>query len=293
MTKVTNEEFLNKLLEVVYKLSNIAKTQSYRLKSKWGEYMAPTNDSPYLIRDIPLDKEKFIEDIDYRIQVLKNIEKALVDGFHAIKSVLNTFYNSYFDSELFRSDFSDDDQLILKYLVAKEILGNLIQYNKMDHDSVPLKYNIMGRNYYTMKLRSESANEILSNLEKLNIKNLKLVDLYEIMEEIKKDGIIEIKKQDEEYFYEINRTLELTPEGNKKYSNLLAPIVNWPTGFWRSFYNIRELNVTPDESCKHQDFLNKTLAKSATQGFGPTHYVFNNLIKYYEKIKEEEKKKKS
>ncbi|MFX1324264.1 MAG: hypothetical protein ACFE8N_04860 [Promethearchaeota archaeon] len=287
MTTVNNEEFLNKLVEVVYKLSNIAKQQSYRLKSKWEEYLKPIKDTPYLVRDIPLDKKKFIEDIDYRIQVLKTVEQAVVDGFYAIKAVLNTLYNSYFDSELFRSDFSDDDQLILKYLVAKEILGNLIQYNKMDHDSVPLKYNIMGRNYYTMKLKSESANEILSNLEKLNIKNLKLVDLNEIMEEIKKDGIIDIKKQDEEYFYEIKRTLNLTPEGDRKYNNLLAPIVNWPTGFWRSFYNIRELNVTPDESCKYQDFLTKTLAKSATQGFGPTDYVFKNLIKYYEKIKEE------
>ncbi|MHA2394391.1 MAG: hypothetical protein ACXAEX_20830, partial [Promethearchaeota archaeon] len=284
MTTVNGEEFLNKLLEVVYKLSNIVKTQSYRLKDKWEGYLKPINDNPYLVRKIHLDKKKFIEDIDYRIKVLKNVEQAAVDGFYAIKSVLETFYNIYFDSELFKREFSNEDQLILKYLVAKEILGNLIQYNKMDHESVPLKFNIIGRNYTRMKLKSQSANEILSNLEKLNIKDLELTDLHKIMEEIEKDGIINIEKQGNEYFYDIKKPLELTPEGNKKYTNLLAPIVNWPTGFWRSFYNIRELNVTPDESCKHQDFLKKTLAKSATQGFGPTKYVFKNLIKYYEKI---------
>ncbi|MFX1488559.1 MAG: hypothetical protein ACFFBI_05385, partial [Promethearchaeota archaeon] len=67
----------------------------------------------------------------------------------------------------------------------------------------------------------------------------------------------------------------------------LAPIVDWPTGFWRSFYNVRELNVTPRDSFRHRDFLLTTLSKTATQGYSPAHYVFNNLIKYYEKIRDE------
>jgi len=37
MTEVSEEEFLIKLLDVVHKLSNIAKTQSYRFKKKWDE----------------------------------------------------------------------------------------------------------------------------------------------------------------------------------------------------------------------------------------------------------------
>ncbi len=292
MTEVSEEEFLKKLLEVIHKLSHIAKTQSYRLKKKWDDYLKPLNEEPHTIRQIPLKNQKFLTDIEYRIKVLKNVEQAIVDGFHSIKSILQTLYNSYFDSELFKEDFSEDDQLMLKYRIAKKILGDLIQYNKIDHESVPMKYNIMARNYTLIKLKGQTDKEILSNLKKLNIKDIQLAELIKLMEEIKSDGIINIKKKGKNNFYEIEKELELSQEGKAKYKNLLAPIVDWPTGFWRSFYNIRELNVSPDDSCKHRDFLLKVLTKSATQGYAPMHYVFKNLVKYYEKKKEEAKKKK-
>lgn len=287
MTEVTEEEFLNKLLEVVYKLSSIAKTQSYRFKRKWNAYLKPLNDKPHTVRQIPLDKGKFLSDIDYRIKVLKNVEQAIIDGFYTIKSVLQTLYDKYFDSELFKNDFSEEDQLVLKYYVAKEILGNLIQFNKIDHESVPMKYNIMARNYTLIKLKGQTSKEILSSLKKLNITDIKLSDFNKNMEEIQLDGIISIKKKDKDNFYELKKELHLSKEGKAKYTNVLQPLVDFPTGFWRSFYNIRELNVTPDEDCTHRDFLLKVLIKSATQGYSPTHYVFKNLIKYYEKIKED------
>ncbi|MFX0080408.1 MAG: hypothetical protein ACFE94_01515 [Candidatus Hodarchaeota archaeon] len=287
MTEVSEQEFLKKLLEVVYKLSSIAKTQTYRLKSKWEDYLKTLNEEPHFIRQIPLDKEKFLTNIEYRIEVLKHVEQAVVDGFYSIKSILLILYNSYFNSELFKGDFSVEDQLILKYLIAKKILGDLIQYNKLDHESVPMKYNIIARNYTIMKLKGQTDTEILSSLEKLNIKDVKLNDLSKLMEEIKLDGIIKITKNGKNNFYEIQKELELSKEGILKYQRDLAPIIDWPTGFWRSFYNIRELNVSPDENSTHRDFLLKVLIKTATQGYSPTHYVFKNLVKYYEKIKEE------
>ena len=286
MTEVSEEEFLIKLLDVVHKLSNIAKTQSYRFKKKWDEYLKPLNKKPHIIRQIPLDKTKFLADIDYRIKVLKNVENAVVDGFHSIKSLLQTLYGVYFDSELFKKDFSEDDQLILKYFTAKQILGNLIQYNKMDHESVPMKYNIIARNYTLIKLKGQTDTEVLDNLKKLNITDIKQADLIKIMQEVKSEGIITIKKKGKDNFYELKKELIISQEGKKQYNQVLQPLVDYPTGFWRSFYNIRELNVTPDENCTHQDFLMKVLTKSATQGYTPTHYVFKNLVKYYEKIKE-------
>jgi len=115
------------------------------------------------------------------------------------------------------------------------------------------------------------------------------------MKEVKSEGIITIKKKGKKNFYELKKELILSQDGKKQYNQVLQPLVDYPTGFWRSFYNIRELNVTPDKNCTHQDFLTKVLVKSATQGYAPTHYVFKNLVKYYEKIKveEEQKKKKS
>ena len=287
MTEVSEEEFLKKLLDVVQKLSNIAKTQSYRFKKKWDEYLKPLNNKPHIIRQIPLDKNKFLTDIDYRIEVLKNVENAVVDGFHSIKSLLQTLYGNYFNSELFKKDFSEEDQLILKYLTAKQILGNLIQYNRMDHESVPMKYNIMARNYTLIKLKGQTDTEILDNLKKLNITDIKPADLISIMKEVKLEGIITIKKKGKDNFYELKKELILSQDGKKQYNQVLQPLVDYPTGFWRSFYNIRELNVTPDENCTHRDYLAKVLVKTATQGYSPMHYVFKNLVKYYEKIKEE------
>ncbi len=287
MTEVSEEQFLNKLCEVVYKLSGIVKTQSPRFKKKWDEYLEPLNIEPHIICQIPLDKDRFLKDIDYRITVLKNVEQATLDGFYSVKTLLQTFYGSYFDSELFKNDFSKEDQLILKYFVAKEILGNLIQYNKLDHESVPLKYNIIARNYTLMKLKGQTNQEILDNLNKLNIKDVKLTDVENFMNEIESDGIINIKKKGKNYHYSIKKELELTKEGKNYYSQVLQPLVDFPTLFFRSFFNIRELNVTLDQNVKYGDFLQKILLKTATQGFSPTNYVFKNLIKYYVKIKEE------
>jgi hypothetical protein len=286
MTEVSEKEFLNKLLEVVYKLSSIAKTQSYRFKKKWEDYLQPFNKNPHLVRQIPLDKDKFLKDIDYRIAVLKNLKGALNDGLNSIQSLLHTLYKSYFDSELFKNDFSAEDQLILKYLVAKEILGNLIQYNKIDHETVPLKYNILARNYIMLKLKDQSDTEILDSLEKLNISEINSANLNEYMDQIKNDGIINIEKEKESYIYKLNKTLELSTEGKLKYGQTLQSLIDWPTLFWRSFYNIRELNVTLDAKCRQHEFITKTLVKSATQGYIPTNFVITNLIKYYEMIKE-------
>ncbi len=289
MTQVSEAEFLKKLLVVVHKLSNIAKAQSYRFKKKWDEYLNPINDKPHLVRQIPLDKVKFVKDIEYRIKVLKNVEQSIVDGFYCIKSILITLYETYFDSDLFKNDFSEEDQLILKYLAAKEILGNLIQYNKLDHESVPLKYNIIARNYTMIKLKGQMNNAILDSLKKLNITEIELSDVNKLMEEIKEDGIITIKKKGKNYLYELKKELKLSKEGKIHYSQVLQPLVDWPTGFFRSFYNVRELNVNLDSKIKYGDFLAKTLQKTATQGVSPVHYVFKNLVKYYEKIKEESK----
>ena len=287
MTKVSETEFLNKLLEVVYKLSTIVKTQSPRFKKKWDEYLKPFNEKPHIVRQIPLDKTKFLKDIDYRIDVLKIVEEATVDGFYSTKTLLHTLYSSYFDSELFKKDFSEEDQVILKYFIAKEILGNLIQYNKLDHESVPLKYNIIGRNYTLIKLQGLTELEILDSLKKLNMKGIELADVNNYMKEIEADGIVIVDKKGKTNYYYLNKEIALTKDGRLVYTQVLQSLVDWPTLFFRSFFNIRELNVTLDQNIKYHDFLQKILLKTATQGFSPTNYVFKNLVKYYEKIKDE------
>lgn len=288
MTEVTEKDFLERLHEVSSKLIVIANTQSSRFKTKWNEYLKPFNDKPYVVRKLPLplNKDKFINDIDFRIEILKLLGQAVLDGFYSIKSLLYTLYNSYFESDLFKKDFSEEDQLILKYLVSKEILGNLIQYNIMDHETVPLKYNIIARNYALMKLQGVNNKEIQSNLKRLQIE-LNLPEINQLMKEIRKDGLISISKKGKAKIYNVNKDLTLSQNGEKKYITTgLQALIAFPTQFWRSFYNIRELNITPVKGFKYRQFLIKVLSKSAIQGFTATEYVFKNLIKYFEKIKE-------
>lgn len=287
MTSVTEKEFLDKLLNTVRKLTSIANNQGARFRTKWDEYLKSINDKPHLVRQIKLDKEKFIDDINYRIKILKDLENAFVDGFYAIKSLLETLYNSYFnDSKLFKKDFSKADQLMLKYYIAREILGNLVQYNQMDHETVPLKYNVIARNYLLIKLKGQMDSEILENLKRLKI-DIDIAHLHNIMEEIEADGIITKTKKGENYFYELNKKLKLSEKGKEIYNRNLRSLVEWPTQLWRSFYNIRELNVTVEDNIPDRDFLHKALSRTATQGFSAADYVFKNLIKYYEKVKED------
>ncbi len=290
MTTVTGKEFLTKLMNVVKKLEVLANTQGYRFKTKWKEYLNPVNDKPHLVRQLKLDKEKFIEDIEYRITILKEVEQAFADGFQTIKSLLKTLYSSYFQDncKLFIKNYSEEDQLILKYYVAREILGNLVQFNQLEHESVPLKYNIIARNYLLIKMNGQMDSEILENMKKLQMKDITLENINNLMVEVEAEGLVTKTKKGENYFYELKKELKLSEKGQEYYEQTLYPLVEWPTQFWRSFYNIREINVTVDNDTPHHEFLNKILSRSATQGFGPCDFVFKNLIKYFEEIKGEE-----
>ena len=287
MTNVTSEEFLIKLFSVAYKLFTIAKTQSDRLKKEWDENFSSLPEQPHLVRSIRPEKEKFLTDIDYRIKVLNTIKLSFEDGFHSIKSLLTALFHSYFkDSDIFTQNFIREDQNKLKYLVAKEILGNLIQYNQLDHETVPLKYNILARNYLIIKFKEQSAKDINENLKKIKIE-LKLPKLKKILDEIIADGFLKKNKVGKIIYYSLQQELELSEECEKTYNQTIRPLVDWPTLFYRSYYNVRELNVTVDNDSNHLEFLNKVLQKAATQGYIACHYVFKNTVKYYGKLKEE------
>ncbi|GAG26568.1 unnamed protein product, partial [marine sediment metagenome] len=259
----------------------IAKTQSDRLKKEWDESFSSLPEKPHLVRSVRAEKEKFLTDIDYRIEVLNTITLSFEDGFHSIKSILTALYGSYFkDSDIFTQNFSKEDQNNLKYLVAKEILGNLIQYNQLDHETVPLKYNILARNYLLIKFKQQSATSINDNVKKIKIE-LKLNQLRKNLNEIIADGFLKKTKVGKNTYYNLHHEIELSEKGKIAYNQLLRPLVDWSTLFYRSYYNVREINVTVNGDGKYPEFLNKVLQKSATQGYTACHYVFKNLVKYY------------
>ncbi len=287
MTELSKKDFLNKLLEIVKKLSSLSKSQTFRFQQKWNDFLNNIDIKPHLVRIIPVDTEKFLGDIDNRINTLKIVSQAVIDGFYSIKVLIETLYNLYFNSSYFKQQYSEEDQLKIKYLVAKEVLGNLIQYNKLDHQTIPLKYNVIARNYVLLKLKGQNDKSILDNMNKIFDNELTIENIHSVMKEIEADGIISIEQQNEGFYYRLKTEIKLSEEGEKIYNKDLYQMILWPTNFWRSFYNIRELNITPGMDMEYRDFLQKVLSRSATQGFGPTEFVFKNLVKYYEKIKED------
>ncbi len=285
MSEITEKQFLDLLINLIGRLSHIAKTQRYRFRQKWEENFSQIDSKPHLIREIPFEKEKFMKDNEYRLKILKTVFNAFIDGFYAVKSLLETFYDEYFNSKIFKKSYSQEDQLRIKYIVAKEILGNLIQYNRMDHETIPLKYNIIARNYTLLKFNVKTDEDILKNMNKIFKKTpLSLEKIHSIMEEIQKDGLISIIKENETFSYKLESTLELSPEGEKLFNETLAELITWPISLWQSFYNIRELNITPSQIIPHHEFLSKILSHSSTQGFTSANYVFTNLIKYFEMV---------
>ena len=282
MTSVRESEFIYKLYDVVHKLSSISKAQVYRFKKEWDMHLSSFKAKPHLIRNISIEKDRFVNEIDYRISTLNMIKLAFEDCFHTIKSLLAALYNEYLnESDLFLQNFNEQDRLILKYYIAYKILGDLIQYNTMDHETIPLKFNLLARNYLMFKLKGLDDAEILENLKKIKI-FLSDEELKIILNQIIEDGFLE---RSDENRYTLKKELILSPEGEQEYNKILRPLIDWPTGMWRSFYNIRELNVTVGNNGKENIKLNKILEKSATQGYVACHYVFDNLIQYYEQSK--------
>ena len=281
MTKLSEQQFLVKLYEVVYKLSGISKTQSYRFKKEWDAYLSEFEPNPHLLRQFSVEKDLFLNNVSYRIEILDTVRLSFDDGFHSIKSLLSTLYNSYLnDSSKFKKDFSEIDQLQLKYFIAKEILGNLFQYNQLDHESVPLKYNILARTYFMLK-NGLKTKDIKDKLNKVNI-NIKMTELWKYLNEIIEDGFLAKTKEGRINVYNLKKEIELSEEGKKKFNQILRPLVDWPTLFWRSYYNIREINVSITKGAKDPELLNNILIKAATQGYLACHFVFENLKKYYE-----------
>jgi hypothetical protein len=104
------------------------------------------------------------------------------------------------------------------------------------------------------------------------------------LDKIVSDGFLTKIKSRKSLSYNLKQDLTLSEEGNVKYNQTIRPLVDWPTLFYRSYYNVRELNVTVDNDVNYPEFLNKVLQKAATQGYEACYYVFSNLVEYYSKI---------
>jgi hypothetical protein len=105
------------------------------------------------------------------------------------------------------------------------------------------------------------------------------------MDEIVEDGFLDKTRYESYFYYTLKSELILSEEGGEVYNQTIEPLVKWPISFWEYYYNIRELNVTVDSEIEHGEILNNILVRAAIQGYVACHYVFENLVQYYQDIK--------
>lgn len=291
--------FILTLWRIIKKEQTFIHSQMPRFSKLWSEHLEQVEPSPHKIREIQVLRENFFGSDQKKIIILRKLELSLVDGYYTVKSVVETLFGKYFqDSELFLSKFKEEDRIPAKYLAAEALLGALLQFISSEKESVPLKYLIIAKNRSMLKLKGLTDKKILLNInpEGSELERDKINDL---MAELVQSGYVErttVKAngaQDLEgarYYYKWKKDFKLSTEGNYFYNSYINPIIAWTVQLWRSFYNIREIDVQIPENYKFRNFLMKTVAKAATQGFKSCYSVIKNIQTYYEMVIEDSTK---
>jgi len=100
------DNFLRTLLQVVKEKSSNIKAQIPRLHKLWAQFWGDNIQIELkTIRPVVVDEKRFISDLKYRITVVRNLEYAMNDGFFVVKSIVESIFNNYIDSDLMSEDF--------------------------------------------------------------------------------------------------------------------------------------------------------------------------------------------
>ncbi|MHA1727685.1 MAG: hypothetical protein ACTSWY_03020 [Promethearchaeota archaeon] len=269
--------------------------------------MASVEPEPHRIRDFKPNKLRFFENDDYKIKILHEFEISVVDGYYCIKSIVSTLFNNYFtNSELFLKDVDENDRIPMIYMAADTLIGSLLQFLSTEKEIVNIKYLVVVKNKSMLKLKGMFGGEILNNLRASGFKS-DLEKIQKIMGELVELGYVEMRNVSKnvlkigkemektgkkgQFFYKWIKNFELSPEGQNFYKKNIHQVIVWAVQLWRSLYNIRELDVVIPEKYKFRTFLEKTVAKAATQGFMSSYWVVKNLQKYYKLVIEDDLKK--
>ena len=154
--------FLLTLWKIIKKDKAFIQSQMPRFTKLWGQHLAEIEPAPHTIREIPVSKIDFFENDQKKLIILRKLEISLVDGYYAVKSVVETLFVKYFqDSELFLNNFKESDRIHAKYIAAEALLGALLQFISSENELVPLKYLIVAKNRSMLKLKGLTDKRIL------------------------------------------------------------------------------------------------------------------------------------
>ena len=281
------DNFLRTLLEVVKEKSSVIKVQIPRLHKLWRNFWENTPIESKTIRSVVVDDERFISDLKYRIEVVRNLQHAMNDGFFVVKSIIEPIFNLYVDSDLISKDFTNEDLVTAKLMISDLIVGSLLQFIVLDKSSIPIPYIIIAKNKALMKIKALSINRIVDDLKK---NGFEVSDEYvsSVLNDMIELGYVSSENNIDsgENEYKFVKDFLLSAEGQKKFDQKIKPLLEWTIALWRSLFNIRSLDTPIPNNYPHREFLEETVKRAATQGFLSAYNVIENIVNYYEIVKE-------
>ena len=285
-----NDNFLRTLLEIIKEKSSNIKAQIPRLHKLWSQFWGETKVELKTIRPVTVDDKRFNSDLQYRIEVVKNLQHAMNDGFFVVKSIVEPIFNNYIDSELISKDFPIEDLVAAKLIISDVLVGSLLQFIVLDKNAIPVPYIIIAKNKALMKVKALSIDRIIDDMKKngFEVSNEYVSSVLNDMIQlgyVSRETVID----SDEIVYKFINDFSLSETSQKKFDVKIKPLLEWTIALWRTLFNIRSLNTPIPDDYPHRRFLEETVKRAATQGYLSAHNVMENIAKYYEILMESKK----
>jgi len=277
---------------VVKEKSSNIRAQIPRLHKLWSQFWGETQVELKAIRPVVVDDKRFISDLQYRIDVVRNLQNAMNDGFFAVKSIVEPIFSNYIDSDLIYKDFSNEDLVAAKLNICDLLVGSLLQFIVLDKNAIPVPYIIIAKNKALMKLKALSIHRIVDDMNK-NGFEVSNEYVSSVMNDMIDLGYVSKHKiiDSDEIVYKFVKDFSLSELGQSKFDQKIKPLLEWTIALWRSLFNIRSLDTPIPDDYSHRSFLEETVKRAATQGYLSSHNVMENIANYYEILLENKKEK--
>ncbi|MHA1734401.1 MAG: hypothetical protein ACTSU5_20875 [Promethearchaeota archaeon] len=283
MNPAPGDKFDEILAEVVDKSVSFLRFHVPRFSQLWTDFWRHFEPNPRLVHPFAFDRERFGQDAAYRLETLRAFERAIVEGYHAERAIFATVYGKVLPSPDLSQYFSPAEIPLLGFKISDTLVTSLGQFISMDPSTIPLEYVVVARNKSMIRLRGTTDEQAARDLSSSGVP-CTVADVRAAMSKLAAAGLLDVKRDGNTERYENLGDFILPDADEQFFKREIQPVLDWAVQFWRSFYNLRELNTPIDPRRPHSGFLEKTVSRSATQGFSSAHFVVANLVKYFEMI---------
>jgi hypothetical protein len=274
--------FLTTLWVIYNEQAATIKTQVPRLQTIWKLNWESIGAQLPDIRRLPIDREKFFREIPFRLECIRTLEYAMVDGYFVIKAIFEALFKIYINKGELFYDFLDRDRTTVPFLIAEQLVGSLLQFIMMEPTVTPLGFIVIAKNKAIMKIKERTGIQILEDLQ-LNGFSTTISEIEHILTTLVDWGYL-TQVQDPTtggIAYRFVKDFTLSPPGQMIFNRKVKPLIEWTVELWRSLYNIRSIDTIIPDFYPQREFLVETVKHAATQGFLTAKNVIENIGDYY------------